>query len=354
MLNNDLPNSLILNLEKSGVEVEIDKHAKDEILEFFKNLILIREFEKICAEKKREGEIGGPVHLAIGQEAIPVGISTNLRFTDYVFSAHRSHAHLLALKADPFELFAELLGKKSGSSGGFGGSMHLVDQKVGFYGSVPIVAGTVPLALGAAFSAKYKNTDDIAVAYFGDGAIEEGVIHESLNIASMMELPILFVCENNLMASHMHISQRQKNYRVARFAEPNGIPSMTIDGNNVLEIESASREIINKIRKERKPFFIEAITFRHLGHVDWREDIDVGVSRSLEDLQRWKAFDPIIRLRKSMLKTEMFKENQLVKIEEEIKSRLQLDWSKAESDQYPDSSEIEKNVFYRLNGRNHA
>ena len=165
-----------------------------------KSMITIRKTEQRLALAREKGLIGGPVHLGVGQEAIAVGISESLRSTDRVFGAHRSHSHLLALNPDFYKLFAEVLGKETGFSKGMGGSMHLFDQPSGFYGSVPIVAGTVSLAVGAAMAAKMQGTQDLGLAYIGDGAVEEGVVHESFNLAKMQMAPMLFVIENNLFA----------------------------------------------------------------------------------------------------------------------------------------------------------
>ena len=183
-----------------------------------KTMLLIRKTEQQLAFGRKEGLIGGPVHLGVGQEAIAVGVTVNLKKTDRVFGAHRSHSHLLALNPDIHKLFAEVLGKITGFSKGMGGSMHLFDQSSGFYGSTPIVAGTVPLAVGAAMASKMQNLKDIAVSYIGDGAVEEGVVHESFNLARVYDAPMLFVIENNLFASHMHISLRQTSDLTSRFA----------------------------------------------------------------------------------------------------------------------------------------
>ena len=220
--------------------INIDGFSPDKLLFFLKSLKTIRFAEVLIADKRQAGLIGGPVHLGVGQEAIPVGVSNYLTSSDRVFGAHRSHSHILALGSSIHKLFAEILGKDTGFSRGMGGSMHLWDKPNGFYGSVPIVSGTVSIAVGAALAAKLQKTSDIAVAYFGDGAIEEGVVHESLNLAKILNLPILFVVENNLFASHMHISLRQPTTSVSRFAEANSIPFSIVDGNDVCSIATVA------------------------------------------------------------------------------------------------------------------
>jgi pyruvate dehydrogenase E1 component alpha subunit len=289
------------------------------------------------------------VHLGAGQEAIAVGVSKHLRKSDRVFSAHRSHAHLLALGTDPRALFAEVLGRVTGLTKGMGGSMHLWDQPNGFYGSVPIVAGTVPLAVGAGLAAKLENSGDIGVAYFGDGAAEEGVVHESLNLASQLKIPVLFICENNLFSSHMHISQRQPLQSVARFADANDIKNRIVDGNNFLDVETAARELTRYIRSEQRPAFMEAVTYRQYGHVDWREDIDVGVNRSSEDLAVWKNRDPIRRLSEALITLNPELESDISNQTKELRSLVDSAWRQAESDPFPSPSTLLGTVYSAVN-----
>ena len=331
-------------------ELDLVDLNHDFLLNIYFNLQVIRFFERKCAQGKQNGIIGGPVHLAVGQEAIPVGLSEHLNPTDSVFSAHRSHAHLVALGSKLEKVFAEILGKAGGVSGGFGGSMHMVDKSVGFQGSVPIVSGTVPLALGTALASKFNKSNAISVCYFGDGAIEEGIVHESLNLASLMNLPVLFVCENNYMASHMHISERQNNGDLTRFAKANGIESIRLDGNDVLSIYRESKSIINLIRKTSKPFFMEALTYRQLGHVDWREDIDVGVSRSQIDIDMWKSFDPITRLKQSLLSNEVVESRELSEIDDEAKLLVEKAWESAKDQSEPEPDRLLETVFRKDKG----
>ena len=309
------------------------------------SMIKIREVEIKIAKMRKTSQIGGPVHLGAGQEAIAVGVSKFLRKTDFVLSGHRSHAHLLALGSDPYKLFAEVLGKSTGLTKGMGGSMHLWDGPNGFYGSVPIVAGSVPLAVGAALALKMQNRDDIAVAYFGDGAIEEGVIHESLNLARQLKVPILFVCENNLFSSHMHISQRQPLQSVSRFSIANDIQTELVDGNNILQVEVAANRLIDVARNIKLPVFIEAITYRHYGHVDWRDDIDVGVNRSKADLTLWKSRDPILRLESALLEAKIISESEIIEIKQKISTKIDNAWNKAVEDFQPESSSLFDYVY---------
>jgi pyruvate dehydrogenase E1 component alpha subunit len=244
----------------------------------------------------------------------------------------------MALNPDYYRLFAEVLGKQTGFSRGMGGSMHLWDQPSGFYGCVPIVSGTVALAVGAGMAAKLQNLDDIGVVYLGDGAIEEGVVHESLNLARMQKAPVLFVLENNLFASHMHVSLRQPSDLMTRFAVANDIPNRLVEGNNVVAVAEATAELVNNSRQGNGPGFLEVVTYRWYGHVDWREDIDVGVNRSLEDVDNWRARDPISRLSAAMIESGMWSQEQESSLSNDLDSEILAAWDKAMEDPYPDDS----------------
>jgi pyruvate dehydrogenase E1 component alpha subunit len=344
-LESDLTKGLISESTHLDMPLDLGNASIDILVEQLKIMQLIRTVENKIAEMRRIGRIGGPVHLGAGQEAIAVGISRHLRKSDRVFSAHRSHAHLLALGSDPKALFAEVLGRATGMTRGMGGSMHLWDQPNGFYGSVPIVAGTVPLAVGAGLAAKMQGTGDIAVAYFGDGAAEEGVVHESLNLASQLKIPVLFVCENNLFSSHMHISQRQPLQSVARFAIANKIRHIVVDGNDVLAVDRAAESLIQSARSGNGPVFIEAVTYRQYGHVDWRDDIDVGVNRSSEDLKVWKNRDPITRLSDALIALVPSMHSVISEQQSEISRDIDAAWDLAEMDPFPVANALLGTVY---------
>jgi len=333
------------NPEKYHDSISINNQDAGVLKNMLSTMLLIRKTEQQLALGRKNGLIGGPVHLGAGQEAIAVGISKNLKKTDRVFGAHRSHSHLLALNPDFYRLFAEVLGRKTGFSKGMGGSMHLYDQPNGFYGSVPIVAGTVSLAVGAAMASKMQGTDDIGVAYIGDGAVEEGIVHESFNLAKIQKAPMLFVIENNLFASHMHISLRQPSDMISRFAIANDIPCKLVDGNDVVAVAKASKELIDDIRAGKGPGFIELVTYRWYGHVDWRDDVDVGVDRSLDDIENWKARDPILRLSKSMIKAKIWSIEQEEDLINKLDKEIQIAWEKAMNDPYPSSDATLKYVY---------
>ena len=254
--------------------IDISEFNEKRFISALKLMKLIRRSEEILGENVENGLIKCPCHLSIGQEAIPVGISQFLNSRDYVFGNHRSHGHFLALTKDVHGLFAETLGKVSGSSKGMGGSMHVIGKDYGFHGSVPIVSATIPVSVGAGLTAKLKQNKSVSVSYFGDGTTEEGTFHESLNLAAYYKLPTLFVCENNLFSSHMHINERQPFDSVARFADIHNIPSDSIDGNNLTEVMKVAKKAINYIRNGSGPFFIEAVTYRWRGHVGPDENVN--------------------------------------------------------------------------------
>lgn len=334
------------NPEEFQLPIDIEGFDVDTLMIMLESMITIRKTEQQLALGRKSGLIGGPVHLGAGQEAIAVGISQHLQSTDRVFGAHRSHAHLLALNPDFYRLFAEVLGKATGFSKGMGGSMHLFDQPSGFYGSVPIVAGTVSLAVGAAMAAKLQHTNDIGLAYIGDGAVEEGVVHESFNLAKIQNAPMLFVIENNLFASHMHISLRQPSDMISRFAKANHIPYELVDGNDAVAVYQAADRLIADIRSGKGPRLLELVTYRFYGHVDWRDDVDVGVERSLDDIENWKARDPIVRLSNSMTECGFLSESQESTMNQKLDEEIDKAWNRAMSDPYPSADATLKHVYF--------
>lgn len=325
--------------------IDLGATSRDDLVKHLRLMLLIRRTEQKLAEKRKEGLIGGPVHLGAGQEAVASGVAASLTSGDRVFGAHRSHSHLLAMGSSLRGLFAEVLGKDTGLSRGMGGSMHLWDQPRGFYGSVPIVAGTVALAVGAGLAARMQGTQDVGVAYFGDGAMEEGVVHESLNLARMLRAPVLFVVENNLFASHMHISLRQPMESTARFAAANGVAHAVVDGNDVIAVAGAAKNLVDRAREGRGPGFLEAVTYRWYGHVDWRDDIDVGVDRSAETLANWRKRDPIRRLVEPMVAAGMWTDAENTSLEAELAAEIDRAWDLAMVDGYPQQSALLDRVY---------
>jgi TPP-dependent pyruvate/acetoin dehydrogenase alpha subunit len=336
---NDLVNPLNYRFD-----IEIDGIDSNILIDMLRKMILIRKAEEKIAIHIESGEIKCPCHLGIGQEAVGVAVGIAMRNTDRAFGAHRSHTHYLALNEDTYSLFAEVLGKFSGCSHGMGGSMHIIDNKNGFRGSVPIVGATIPIATGAGLAAKMDKTGDIAISYFGDGACEEGVLHESLNMASVMGLPVLYVCENNLFSSHLHIELRQPSNTTARFAESHKIRNFTVDGNDVVGMYKLLLNEISEMRNNLHPVYLEAFTYRWRGHVGHREDIDVGVKRG-DELKLWKLRDPIQRLLNSMISSGIFTQDEFDDLSIAIQQKIDQDWDQAVSADYPEKEFLLSSVY---------
>lgn len=324
--------------------IDIDGIEKSILIDMLRKMLVIRKAEEKIGQHVESGEIKCPCHLGIGQEAVGVAVGLAMRNTDRAFGAHRSHTHYLALNEDTYSLFAEVLGKFSGCSHGMGGSMHIIDIKNGFRGSVPIVGATIPIATGAGLAAKMDKTGDIAISYFGDGACEEGVLHESLNMASVMNLPVLYVCENNLFSSHLHIDLRQPSNTTARFAEAHKIKNYTVDGNDVVGMYKLLLGEIGEMRNNLNPVYMEAFTYRWRGHVGHREDIDVGVKRG-DELKLWKLRDPIQRLLTSMISAGIFTQIEFDDLSIAIQQKINQDWDQAVIAEYPEKEFLLSAVY---------
>jgi pyruvate dehydrogenase E1 component alpha subunit len=309
-------------------------------------MMLIRAAEEKIGDMVGEGRVRCPCHLAIGQEAPAVGVARHVRKGDRLFGAHRSHAHYLALGGALRALMAEVQGKATGASGGMGGSMHLVDVQSGLYGTVPIVGATIPLAVGAGLAAKLDGQGAVAVSFFGDGATEEGVFHESMNLAAAHRLPVLFACENNLFSSHLHINLRQPSDSVARYAEAHRIPWTVVDGNDVVAVAGVVERAMASIRNGEGPRFIEAVTYRWRGHVGPREDEDVGVKRKA-DLAEWKMRDPIRRLADALLDRGDLDEARLEAMWAAARTEVQAAWDTAVDDPFPPAEDLLGHVYKR-------
>jgi len=316
----------------------------EQLRRWLRKLIEIRCAEEKIGDESGKGTIKCPCHLVIGQEAPAVAVSEHVRNGDRVFGAHRSHAHFLALGGSLNHLMAEVLGKDTGCSRGMGGSMHLIDRANNFFGSVPIVGATIPIATGAALAAKMDEAGGVAVSYLGDGATEEGVFHESLNLASVFKLPVIYVVENNLFSSHLHISLRQPFDSVCRFAQAHGIPWQRVDGNDVVALTNAAREAFQSARNGGGPHLLEAVTYRWRGHVGHREDNDVGVARK-EGLLPWKKRDPIERLYKAMIAVGFETDESLAFTWREARLAVDKAWTQAVSDPYPKINSLLDRVY---------
>ena len=252
---------------------------------------LIRRFEEKAAEMYALGKIGGFLHLYIGQEAVAVGAMSTIRPDDYAISSYREHGHCLAKGSDPRRVMAELFGRRDGLSKGKGGSMHLFDKSVNFLGGHAIVGAHLPLATGAAFAIKYQGGDQVVLCFFGDGAVPEGEFHESLNLAALWKLPVIFICENNRYAMGTAIHRALAQTEIWRFAETYGIRGEAVDGMDVLAVRDCVGRAVERARREGVPAFVEARTYRFRGHS--MRDPAGAVYRTREEVEREKQRDPI-------------------------------------------------------------
>lgn len=257
----------------------------------WRTMFVIRTVEETIARMVSSGEVMCPCHLCIGQEAVAAGVCAALSEGDSVWGGHRSHGHYLAKGGSIEALFAEVLGRTTGCSGGRGGSMHLMDIERGVLGTVPIVAATVPLAAGAALAYKMRGE---ALCFFGDGAVEEGHVHETLNLAALYRLPIVFVCENNFYSSHLHWTERRRADNLNQAGAFHSVPGVSVDGNDAEAVYQAAAEAVERARSGGGPALLECRTFRWRGHVGSSFDLDVGLNRRGE-LADWLLKDPISR-----------------------------------------------------------
>ncbi len=310
----------------------------------YRCMLLIRTAEERIAGLLEQNEIRCPTHLYTGQEAIAAGVCAALNRDDYIFGGHRSHGHFLAKGGSLRELMAELYGKATGCSRGRGGSMHLVDPDIGLLGTVPLVAATIPIAAGSALASKLRHDGRVSVAFFGDGATEEGHFHESVNLAAVFHLPVIFVCENNAYSSHMHISERRAEDNIWKSGEAHGIPGIALDGNDVLAVYRAAGEAVARARSGAGPSLLECRTYRWRGHVGPSLDLDVGVKRK-QELHLWQAKDkdPVARARNLLL--QLVPQAEIEAMEREITSEVDEAIAFARQSPYPKAEEMEAHVF---------
>jgi len=265
-------------------------------VELWQAMLRIRRVEEAIADHYSEQEMRCPVHLSIGQEAAAVGVCAALHQKDWVLSGHRSHAHYLAKGGDLKRMLAEIYGKATGCCGGKGGSMHLTDQAAGFIGATPIVGSTVPIAVGAALTSQMRKEDRVVVIFLGDGAMEAGVVHESLNFAALKKLPVLFACENNLYSVYSPMAVRQpENRSLSQLAAGHGMETMLADGNDVQAVYAASLQACDSLRQGKGPVFLEMPTYRWREHCGPNYDNDIGY-RTPEEFQNWQAKDPLEKI----------------------------------------------------------
>jgi pyruvate dehydrogenase E1 component alpha subunit len=315
------------------------------LLRMYRVMALIRRCEERIADLCDTGEVRCPCHLCIGQEAVAVGVCSAITDDDYAWGGHRSHGHYLAKGGSLRALMAEVLGRATGCAGGRGGSMHLIAREVGLLGTVPLVAATIPLAVGAALAGKLRRDARVSVAFFGDGATEEGHFHESLNLAALLRLPVVFVCENNLYASHLELAERHPTDNLDQAGVPHGVPGQRVDGNDVLAVYGATVAAVERARRGEGPTLLECRTFRWRGHVGPALDLDVGVRRR-DELPTWLARDPIGRARER-LATCGVAASELDRVLEEIDADIDDALAFGRRSPYPTPDSLFDHVYHR-------
>ena len=322
-MNHQNLSAIDLVFENLGIQISF----KSTMLKKYLLMYFIRQVEMKISTEYPKGLIRTPVHLCVGQEAVPVGLSENLRTQDKVLSYHRSHGHYLAKGGSLRELFGEILGKEIGCAKGRGGSQHLIDLSVNFIASAPILGGTVPIAAGVAFSQKISRSDAIVVTYVGDAVLEEGVFFETLSFASLHSLPILFVVENNRLSVHTPLAKRQPVRNFKNLGPAFGLFAEECDGNDIRFVSKAGKKHIEYVRKYKKPSILFFETFRRLEHVGPAQDFDLNY-REFEEIEKWLNRDPLEIAMKSMDLDSKY-QKKVTEIQEKIDMVIEYTWNEA-------------------------
>src|SRR6202795_169300 len=314
---------------------------RDLLLTYYKKMLELRLFELKVQELYRNGRLPGFVHLYVGEEAVAVGVCSNLEAGDLVFSTHRGHGHALAKGVPPGIVLAELWGKKTGSSGGRGGSMHMYAPEYGFMGTNGIVGAPIPLATGGALSAKLRKKGQVVVSFFGEGAVNSGSFHEAVNLGSVWNLPVVYVCENNLYATEMAFKRATKNTSVASRAAAYGMTGVEGDGQDVIAVHEAAQKAIRRAREDDGPTLIECKTYRYVGHHEGDPGTDY---RTRDEVQQWKQNDPVKRARKLLIESGAT-ESKLQAADVEIEQLIDKAVEFAEKSSEPLADSVAEHVF---------
>ena len=316
----------------------------DHAIVLFREMLRIRIFEERAAELYQEGKIRGFLHLYIGEEAIAVGAMQALTPEDAIISTYREHGHALARGLPSGELMAELFGKSSGSSHGRGGSMHIFDASRRFYGGYAIVGGGLPLAVGLALADKMRGKSPVTACFFGEGAADEGEFHESLNLAAVWKLPVLFICENNLYSLGTPLANAESQTDISAKARSYNIPAEAADGMNVVAVEAATRRASEAIRRGEGPQFLEFRTYRFRGH----SMSDPELYRSHEEVDKWKELGPIVTFREHLRDASMLSESALEQIEKKVDAEMTEAIAFAEESGWEPVGELRRHVTSEL------
>ncbi|APH15791.1 pyruvate dehydrogenase (acetyl-transferring) E1 component subunit alpha [Clostridium botulinum] len=317
------------------------KLNENSIVEMYKTMLKIRKFEQVAMNTFAEGKIPGFVHLYIGEEAVATGVCANLKDSDYITSTHRGHGHILAKGGDLKFMMAELFGKATGYCKGKGGSMHIADATKGILGANGIVGAGHNIAVGAGLSAQYRGTDQVCVCFFGDASTNQGTFHESLNMASVWKLPVVFVCENNLYGISMSQNRHQAIKDVADRGVAYNVPGIVVDGNDVFAVYEAAEEAIKRAREGKGPTLIECKTYRHRGHFEG----DPCVYKPTEEQEEWLAKDPIPRFEKYLVENEILTEEKLKEVQNKVESQIDEAVDFANNSPYPELESVLEDVY---------
>jgi pyruvate dehydrogenase E1 component alpha subunit len=315
--------------------------SKEKLLSIYEKMLRIRTFEEKVGELFAKGKLAGFVHCYVGEEAVAVGVCENLNDNDYIASTHRGHGHLIAKGGITKYMMAELYGKATGYCKGKGGSMHIADASKGILGANGIVGAGFPIATGAGLSIKYRKTDQVSVCFFGDGASNRGAFHEALNLASIWDLPVVYVCENNQYGEFTSQKKHQKISNVADRAASYGMTGLIVDGNDVFGVYEAAATAIDKARKGGGPSLIECKTYRYRGHFEG----DPQEYRSKEEVELWRKKDPILMLQKYLLDNNVCDSSKIKGLEEKITKEIEEAVEYAESSPDPEFKEALEDVY---------
>jgi pyruvate dehydrogenase E1 component alpha subunit len=315
----------------------------ERFIHFYRQMLKIRLFEEEVNQLYLGAKMPGLAHLYIGQEAVAVGVCEALRQEDYITSTHRGHGHCLAKGASLDKMFAELLGKEAGYCRGKGGSMHIADQDTGNLGANAIVGGSAGIATGAAMSIKMRGTDQVAVCFFGDGALGQGLLYETMNMASLWKLPVIYVCENNQYNEYTHFSETTAGEVMAR-AEAFAIHSETINGQDVRMVHGTAQRLVERARRGDGPAFLQCNTYRFHGH--HVGDIDRSYYRSKKEEDEWKSRrDPVTLLADWLEKNKMADRKLFQRIENEVAMEIKVAVNFALNAPYPELNEVDQDVY---------
>jgi len=326
---------------KHGVGVSAQTLDKSRLLQMYEQIVTIREFEERAGREFAAGKIPGFVHLYAGEEAVAVGVCAHLTDDDYITSHHRGHGHCIAKGVDLRAMVAELLGREAGACRGKGGSMHIADVTKGMLGANGIVGGGFPLATGAGLTAKHNGRGQVAVCFFGDGAANQGTFHESLNLAGIWKLPVVYVAENNGYAESTPVTYHMSCRDIADRAAGYGMPGVTVDGLDVFAVYEAAGEAIARARRGEGPSLIECKTYRYYGHFEG----DTVTYRAKEEVEAYRARDPIKTLRRAVLDRGIASAEELDAIDQHVRERIDDAWRFAEAAPLPAPEETLTDVY---------